>query len=235
LIQALIPPSAGRELDNDRLEFLGDEALRLLASRFLYEQYPHSGVGELTTIRAQLVSNQYLSHWAKALGLVPCLPVGVTESQCADALEAVIGALYLATITEGDLNSGDFHLITPWLVPLLQDLAEQVLTDPARHNYKAALQEWTQHYLKQLPSYELLTQSPQTPTGMEYTYAVNVAGQRRGTGTGSSKRQAQQRAAQHAYAALPPTLSSLHQALDPEQQKLLAAYVENALVAEPQH
>jgi ribonuclease III len=216
LTQAFMPPAPNGRVDNDRLEFLGDEVLRLLASRFLYSHYPNLGVGSLTMIRAQLVSNRTLCRWAKALHLPACLPHGVTDTQLANALEAVIGALYLSTLKHEDLVGGDFSLITPWLVPLFQPLAVAVLADPARHNYKAALQEWSQHYLKELPQYCAVVTAP------PYTYEVWLTGKCRGVGHGTSKREAQQQAAHAAYAALP--LLALISNLSSEQSKQIAGY-----------
>ncbi|WP_287128356.1 ribonuclease III family protein [Candidatus Cyanaurora vandensis] len=219
LTQALVPPAAGMspQPDNDRLEFLGDEVVRLLATRFIYERYPDLGVGELTALRAQLVSNQALGQWATDLQLAPCLPSITRMTQRANALEAVLGALYLSTIDTTDPHSGNFSLILGWLYPLFVPLAERVLADPTRFNYKAALQEWSQHYLKELPDYQLSQESP-------FLCTVYLKGHQRGVGTGPTKKQAQQQAALAAYQALPTILRPLVFLDTPAQHQALIEY-----------
>jgi len=219
LTKALSPPQAQGGPDNDRLEFIGDEVVRLVATRFVYEKYPDLPVGELTSLRAQLVSNQALAHWAKTIQLGLCLPAGLSKKQLANALEAVLGALYLSTVDAQDPNSGDLRWITPWLYPLFTALAQQVLADPARFNHKAALQEWSQHYLRELPDYRLTQISP------VFAYAVYLGDQCRGVGTGLSKKKAQEQAAQQAYQELPPLLQRLSTPLSPEQQTCLQHYL----------
>ncbi len=217
---ALVPPGAAAPVNNDRLEFLGDEVLRLLAARFVYERYPDLAVGGLTSVRSELVRNQTLYQWAKDLHLVTCLPKA-TATQLANALEAVIGALYLSTVDPQDPNSGHPGLITPWLWPLFETLAAQVMADPTRYNYKAALQEWSQRYLKELPDYRLIHQVSDPPS---FTYEVWLAQHCRGQGVGSAKKRAQQEAARHAYLALPSSLLSLDPSLSSDQEHDLQSY-----------
>ncbi|WP_218082885.1 ribonuclease III family protein [Anthocerotibacter panamensis] len=215
---ALVPPGSGSGPNNDRLEFLGDEVLRFLAARYVYERYPTLLVGDLTILRSHLVSNETLAQWSQLLHLDPCLPAGMTDSQRANALEALIGALYLSTVDAEGPKSGNFQLILGWLYPLFDSLAEAVLADPTRRNYKAALQEWSQHYLKELPDYRLVA------GGGLFTYEVWLKDHLRGLGQGTSKKRAQQLAAQDAYIHLPPELLRLSPVLTAEQTQILEAY-----------
>jgi ribonuclease-3 len=109
-------------------------------------------------------------------------------------LEAVLGALFLSTRT--------LELVRPWLDSHLQQLATEVRQDPARHNYKDALQEWTQAHYKRLPEYRL-TETPQVQ-GEEQRFTAQVWLQERqlGEGTGRSKKAAEQAAAKQAFLAI---------------------------------
>ena len=89
---------------NERLEFLGDAVLELSSSRFLFEHYPEQPEGELTKIRASIVCEPTLAQCARQIGLGEYLSLGKGEdatggrerdSILSDALEAVIGAIYL--------------------------------------------------------------------------------------------------------------------------------------------
>jgi len=90
--------------DNERLEFLGDAILGLIVAEFLYESYPHWQEGELTRLRAQLVSRRHMCEVAQDIGLGNHLRLGKGEERSggrkkgailANAMEAVIAAIYL--------------------------------------------------------------------------------------------------------------------------------------------
>jgi len=200
LHQALIHPSwageNGQPSDNDRLEFLGDEVLRLVAAEYLYRTHPELPVGELSAVRSVLVSDAVLARWAERDELGACLLIsrahvqdGQVEARClADAFEAVLGALYLMP--------GDLSMVTDWLLPRLGALTAEVLADPARRNYKSALQELTQKHYAALPDYR------QVAIGPPFVYEVWVDGVCHGRGTGPSKKAAQQAAARRALESL---------------------------------
>ena len=212
LTLAFTPPSLNLAVNNDRLEFLGDEVLRLVAAEFVYSRYPKRAVGDLTSLRSQLVKNQTLALWAKDLGLAEFLPPGATEAQLADAFEALVGAIYLSAPPENPLAK-----IRNWLQPFFLPVVEQALSDPTYDNHKSALQEWSQHYLKELPEYLLLAEEP------DFSYSVWLKGRERGRGSGTSKKQAQQNAARAAYGALP--LTEILKTLTPAQEQALQAYL----------
>merc|ERR1711879_55129 len=112
-------------------------------------------------IRSVLASDRILSKLAKEYGLQLYLLVAGSasgdrmgqQSRLADAFEAIVGALYLST--------NNLDLIRPWLDSHFCKLATEIRRDPARLNYKAALQEWTQAQFKVLPEYRVVeTPSP---------------------------------------------------------------------------
>jgi ribonuclease III len=203
LDQALLHPSWTNrsqkpDENNDRLEFLGDSVVRLLVSEFLFEVYAEQNSGELTAVRAVLVSDQTFSEWGEQLDLDQFLVIGSSAddggraSRLADCFEAVLGALYLST--------GNFSLIRPWLLPLVEKMTQEILNDPTRGNYKAALQELTQAKNTELPEYRLVGQ---TDEGKPiFISEVWFWGQRWGRGEGPSKKKAEQAAAKEAYLAV---------------------------------
>lgn len=202
LDQALIHASANTPEDNEVLEFVGDAALRLATSEWLCATYPEAPVGELSALRAQLVSDTTLSQLARQISLDRYLVVSAAAAvdaageatRLADALEAVLGALYL--------SCRDLSLIRPWLNRQLRPLAEAVLADPARQNYKAALQEWSQSHHRSLPEYRTWERSTEPTDGERFAAEVWVGGEPLGQGQGRSIKLAQQAAARQAFQKL---------------------------------
>lgn len=196
---ALTHPTASAKANYEQLEFLGDAVVRLAASEFLGEAYPDSSVGEFSAVRKVLVSDRTLAMLAEAYGMERYLLVSESaaadragfQSRMADAFEAVLGALYLST--------HNLELVRPWLDPHFKRLADEVRLDPARQNYKDALQEWTQAHYKVLPNYRVR----ETGGGMElterFTAEVWLQDQQLGQGKGPSKKAAEQAAAKEAF------------------------------------
>jgi ribonuclease III len=154
LERALTHPSlAGRD-NNQRLEFLGDAVLGTVVARMLYELYPGEQEGELARRFAALVRGETLASIARAIALGPELKVALSEvqnggrdnpSNLEDALEALIGAIYL----DGGIDS-----VQNFLLPHMQALA-QVVTSPPK-DAKTALQEWAQARGHTVPNYTLV-------------------------------------------------------------------------------
>lgn len=199
---ALTHPTVSAEANYEQLEFVGDAVVRLVAAEILWEAYSNCPVGEFAAIRSVLVSDRVLATLATNYGLELYLQVASSatgdragrESRLADAFEAVLGALYLSTHT--------LELIRPWLDPHFNQLAAQIRSDPAKQNYKAALQEWTQAHFKVLPEYRV-QQTNQLPGSSERFIAeVWLQGQQLGQGKGRSIKAAEQAAAQVAFLTL---------------------------------
>ncbi len=205
---ALTHPTVSAQANYEQLEFVGDAVVRLVAAEVLWETYPDSPVGDFAAIRSILVSDRVLAQLADEYGLELYLLVSGSatadkagqESRLADAFEAVLGALYLSTHT--------LELVRPWLDPHFKKLAAQIHSDPAKLNYKAALQEWTQARFKVLPEYRV-QETPQPHAAFErFTAQVWLQGQQLGQGTGRSIKAAEQAAAQLAFLALNETQKS---------------------------
>ncbi|HEY9736534.1 MAG TPA: ribonuclease III [Trichocoleus sp.] len=202
LDRAFTHSSASPSANYEDLEFLGDAALRLAAAEFLMEAYPSATVGELAAVRSRLVSDQTLAQLSDELGLESYLQMSSSawgdkagrRSRLADVFEAVLGVLYLETHNLG--------LIRPWLDGHLRRLAQQIWQDPTLQNYKAALQELTQARYKALPEYQTQEISHVHGDAERFASEVWFLGNCWGSGRGASMKQAEQRAAQAAYAAL---------------------------------
>lgn len=207
LDRALTHPTYSPEENYEQLEFVGDAVIRLVAGEFLFERFSTASEGELSSIRAILVSDRTLSTIADSYGLDRYLklssgaindPTG-EESRRAAAFEALLGALYLST--------RDFSLIRTWLDTHLTTHADSIRNDPAYQNYKGALQGLTQEHYQQLPEYRT-TEIGQTHGDRErFEAEVWLLGQCWGSGKGQSKKAAEQVAARVAYRALQDELN----------------------------
>ncbi|MBM0741302.1 ribonuclease III [Phormidium sp. CLA17] len=195
---ALTHPTVSPTANYEQLEFVGDAVIRLAVAEFLLESYSELPVGEFAAVRSMLVSDRTLARIAADYGLARYLLVTNSalndklgeESRLAESFEAILGALYLST--------HDFSLIRPWLDFQLIPLIDEIRTDPARQNYKAALQEWTQAHYKLLPTYRL-TESDTSALPHRFTTEVWLQDQCLGQGSGRSIKAAEQAAAQVAF------------------------------------
>jgi ribonuclease III len=198
---ALTHPTMGTP-NYEQLEFIGDSVVRLAASEFLWETYPDKSVGDFSSIRKVLVSDRILAQIADGYGFDRYLVLAASAigdpsgriSRLADAFEAVLAALYLST--------NNLPLVRPWLDPHFQRLATEILEDPARQNYKDALQEWTQGNYKALPEYRVREDTRTSDRLQRFIAEVWFRDRLLGTGTGQSKKAAEQAAAKVAFTAL---------------------------------
>lgn len=199
---AFIDISSSPEENNEKLEFLGDAALRLAAAEFLGEAYPHMPLGEMAAVRSHIVSDRVLAiiaqqyHFSRYLILSKSAAGDKAgkNSRLADTAEAVIGALYLST--------GNLSLIRPWLDSHFQQFTQALRSDPARQNYKAALQELTQSHYKALPTYHVTEISQIHGDEERFQAVVWFQDKPWGDGKGRSRKIAQQAAAKVAFAEL---------------------------------
>lgn len=186
--------------DNERLEFLGDAVLELVSSEFLFQKYPKKPEGELTKIRASIVCEQTLALCTQQLQLGKYLYLGKGEDQTggrnrksilSDALEAVIGAIYL---------DGGFEEARTFVHRfILIDIEHKQLF----HDCKTILQELVQGTYKQELRYELLAEEG-PDHDKQFTVEARMGEQVIGRGTGHTKKDAQQQAAYQALIKLAP-------------------------------
>jgi ribonuclease-3 len=183
--------------NNQRLEFLGDAVLDLAVSDFLFRNYPDSDEGELTKLRAALVCEPSLARTAKSLRLGYCLRMGKGEERSggrerpsilADAFEALLGAIYL---DQGLAKASEMALI--FLDPLIKDVLEGRLDS----DYKTELQEIVQQLGSEQIQYTILREEGPDHNKI-FTAGVLYKGELAGTGSGRSKKEAEQQAAKSA-------------------------------------
>jgi len=196
---ALIHPSVSPDNNYEQLEFVGDAVIRLVCAELLLETYYHLPVGEFAAIRSVVVSDRFLAEIAEEYGIERYLLIslnlrndpGGRYSRLADAFEAILGALYEST--------KDMSLIRPWLDPILAEKSAEVHADPARQNYKDALQDWTQRKYQLLPTYKTKFNPDFAQPQERFISEVWLKDKLLGTGKGGNKKNAQQSAAQEAF------------------------------------
>jgi ribonuclease-3 len=186
------------EVCNERLEFLGDSILAAVVAHQLYADYPQDEEGSLSKKKSQLVSRTSLSHWAQELNLGTYMYLGIGEessggrhrqSLLSNALEAIIGALYL---DGGYQAAGRF--VRHWCMGRHGHLKE--------NDYKSHLQELLQKRYKIPPTYET-TQAVGPDHDKTFEVLVKLGRRILGQGKGKSKKDAEQSAARNALEALP--------------------------------
>ncbi len=187
--------------DNERLEFLGDAVLDLVAADLLYNRYPHMAEGSLTQMRAALVKTESLAKFAEQVQLGDFLRFGVGEersggrerqSTLCHAFEAVIGAIYL---------DRGLAVVAQFLKPLLLELLDEVLDKRLHLDARSELQERLQARRQPPPQYRVSeTSGPEHDKRfrVEVGNGVDVLG----SGEGKSKRAAAQAAARDALLRL---------------------------------
>jgi len=205
--EALTHTSAGLARHHERLEFLGDAVLRLAAAEFLEREHPQLSVGRRSALRAQLVSDRWLAELAEACTLEPVLRIGAVAggdragraTVWAECAEALVGGLYEAW---GGGSAG-LEAVHGWLTPHWRRTVAELLADPHRHNWKTALQEWSQGQGLGLPAYRCQERSRSHGDPRRFHCYV-AAGDLSGEGWGGSRREAEQQAARSALAQLRP-------------------------------
>jgi ribonuclease-3 len=218
-LESLQPLSEARVGDNEQLEFLGDAALGLVTTEELFRRFPQFREGELSKLRAHLVSEKHLIRVAQLLELGHYLRLGRGEEKSGgrmktamlvDALEAVLGAMYV----DSGLEAVRAVVLQHIVVPELEQLARSGSSLPPS-DYKSALQEKLQAMGRPQPAYVLVRED-----GPEHhkTFTVEARLQSSdrsdpefvGRAEGSTKKNAEQGAAQQLLgylASLPETFA----------------------------
>lgn len=203
--EALSHSSAKLAVSHERLEFLGDAVLRLAASEFLRQEQPQLSVGRVSALRAQLVSDRWLTDLGSRCGIERVWRLGVTAAGdaagratlLAETAEALIGAIYLAW---GGV-AGGMAPVHRWLTPHWRTSLATYLSDPDRDNWKSALQEWSQGRGLGLPSYACREISQLHADPRRFHCHVSC-GDASAEGWGRSRRDAEQQAARALLATI---------------------------------
>ena len=197
--------------NNERFEFLGDAVLDLLISELLMDRFPELSEGGLSKLRASLVNESGLRRIANSLDLGHFLLMGKGEemtggrekaSLLADAVEALFAAIYLDSREKQGLRE-----VTRIVHKLFSSVLPDRVEDVAVRDFKSELQEYVQKHVGVLVTYELMHQTGPDHQ-KEFEMAALVEQKVYGRGTGKSKKQAGQRAAQQALETLVAEASS---------------------------
>lgn len=200
---------------NERLEFLGDAVLQLVVTDTIYRALPDAPEGKLAKIRASAVNARSLADVARGLGVGDQVLLGKGEEQSggrekesilADTMEALIGAVYI----DQGLDAAE-----AFVDGLFRILLEELATWRESLDYKTALQELTAGKSGTGPVYSLTEEGPDH--AKRFTAVVAVDGEVLGHGTGNSKKEAEQGAAEEAYATLTDRLGLSSPTVDPEE------------------
>ncbi len=187
--------------DNERLEFLGDAVLDLVITHILMEQFPKTREGDLSRMRATIVNESQLSLVAQRLNLGQHLLLGRGEEQSngqekksilADALEAVIAAVYL----DGGLQAG-FEVIERQFSEMISHVRDRL----AEEDFKSRLQELVQVQFKRIPDYKIVAESG-PDHDKTFEVCLSIGNSLTTHGTGKSKKAAEQAAAEVALEKL---------------------------------
>ncbi len=182
--------------DNERLEYLGDAVLQLIAAEYLYKHHPGATEGELTQTRSAMVNTNTLAQLAEQLGLGNYLYLGKgiakgggrsLKSLLANAFEAVLGAVFL----DAGYDAAYHYYLNRY----------RALPSPVRdENFKGRLQQVAQERFGETPVYD--SEGARVGSHREYTSVVFAGSEPLGTGHGASKQEAEQDAARAALETL---------------------------------
>ncbi|OGB87723.1 ribonuclease III [Candidatus Falkowbacteria bacterium RIFCSPLOWO2_12_FULL_45_13] len=204
LNQSLTHSSYGHENkipDNERMEFLGDAVLKLVVSEFLFHKFPERAEGDLTKIRAAVISDETLATVGRKLYLGDYLLLSANEqgtggtrrkSNLANTFEAVLGAVFI------DAGIGKSREL---VLNVLTEEIDKVSKEGYIRDYKSALQEYTQKQKWELPRYKVVKEAGPKHRKV-FWMEVKIRGRRYGLGRGGNKKESEQRAAMQALKAL---------------------------------
>lgn len=192
----------GMTRDNERLEFLGDAVIGLIAADYLYHDDAGAVEGVLTKRRARLVSRALLGKRGEEMGIGPLLLLGRGEasgggrakrSVLGSALESITGAVFLHRGYEGTARFVRLHIVEP--------LMGELRDDSLHGDYKSALQEWSQARRNCVPTYRVIEESGPAHA-KKFKVEVQIDGQSLAEASGSRIQKAENEAARIALEAI---------------------------------
>lgn len=190
-----------RDSSYERLEFLGDSVIGLVVSQFLYENFPQKTEGDLTKMKASLVSEITLAQVAQLALLGQHIRMSKEEEKAggrekpsilSDAYEALIGAIFLDGGLSWAKKTVEKHILSR---------ISEIIQGETFRNYKGELLEHLQAQGRRLPRYQVLEEKG-PDHDKQFTMAVFVKGQEWGRGSGTTKKEAEQSAARMALEKL---------------------------------
>lgn len=187
--------------DNERLELLGDSVLDLIMCQDLLDRFPELPEGDLSKMKAKIVSEETLAEVARGLNLGAFLFLGKGEAQSegkdkpsllSDAMEALIAAIYL---------DGGLSIVRRVVLRFFDGPLSALGQGELVFDYKTALQEYSQKVFASLPTYEMIQESGPDHE-KQFEVGVFIDATLHGIGIGKTKKAAEQQAAQKAFLEL---------------------------------
>ena len=193
--QAFIHSSGDKTLNYEKLEFFGDAVLRLAASKFIEKKYPQMSVGDRSELRAQIVSDEWLTKLGKNIGIEELIikgpkALGDENSKntiIGESTEALIGAIY------NTFNS--IQEVNLWLDDIWEEDSKIFLKAPYKFKSKTVLQEWCQSKGFDLPIYKIIEVSKKNGDPERFSCDIFIKGLKESSGFGKSHKQAETNAA----------------------------------------
>jgi ribonuclease-3 len=195
----------GQRINNERLEFLGDSVLDAILSDYLFEKFPEANEGFLTKIRSRIVNREILNQLAISMGIDKILVSNISSSHTTrnlygDALEALIGALFLDKGFKKTKNLFIKRVFNKYL-----NLQTIVGTDT---DYKSLVFEWIQKHKTNL-TFNHKEEYDYKQKKSVFSATLMINNEEFGTGTGASKKEAEQEAAGKAWIKIKELSSGL--------------------------
>ena len=193
--QALTHSSGDQTINYEKLEFFGDAVLRLAASKFIENKYPQMSVGERSELRAQIVSDKWLTKLGKSINIEKLIikgpkALGDENSKntiIGEAVEALIGAVYKSFNSIQEVNL--------WLDDIWEEDSEIFLKAPYKFKSKTVLQEWCQSKGFDLPVYKIIEVSKKNGDPKRFSCNIFIEGLKESSAFGKSHKQAETNAA----------------------------------------
>ena len=193
--QAFIHSSEDKTTNYEKLEFFGDAVLRLAASNFIEKKYPAMSVGERSELRAQIVSDEWLTKLGEKIDIEKLIikgpkAIGDENSKntiIGEATEALIGAVYKCFDSIQEVNL--------WLDDMWEEDSEIFLKAPYKFKAKTALQEWCQSKGFDLPVYKIVEVSKKNGDPKRFSCDIFIEGLKESSAFGKSHKQAETNAA----------------------------------------
>jgi len=193
--EAFTHSSEDKKINYEKLEFFGDAVLRLAASDFIEKKYPQMSVGERSELRAQIVSDEWLTKLGKKIDIEKLIvkgPKALGDQNSKDTIigestEALIGALYKCFNSINEVNL--------WLDDIWQEDAEIFLKAPYKFKSKTVLQEWCQSKGFDLPRYKITELSQKNGDPKRFSCEIFIEGLKESSAFGKSHKQAETNAA----------------------------------------
>jgi len=193
--EALTHSSANKNINHEKLEFFGDAVLRLSASAFIDKNFNNMSVGKRSELRAQIVSDEWLTKLGKIIQIEKQIikgPKAMGDSHSKDRIiaettEAFIGALYKCCDSIDEINI--------WLDKYWIKDSQTIIKEPFKFNAKSLLQEWCQEKGFNLPEYKIKEMSKLHGDPKRFFCELFINGTKQASAYGQSHKKAEKTAA----------------------------------------